>query len=539
MAHNPAAGTRSRRSARHRRRAINPSDFDALLLDVDGVVTRTAVVHAAAWKRLFDEYLEARAAREGTRFEPFDIPRDYRAYLDGKPRYDGVKSFLDSRGISLTYGTPEDSSDEETICGLGNRKNEYFRRLLRDGVNVFPSTIDLVREAKARGLAVAVVSSSKNCAAVLEAAGLPDLFDARVDGVEIVRLGLRGKPAPDMFLEAARRLGVEPARAVVFEDAVSGVQAGRDGGFGLVVGVDRAGHAAALKEHGADVVVADLGEIRIEPSREATGASATAVPHALDRLEEIDRCMDGKRVAVFLDYDGTLTPIVDRPDLAVMSEEMRTTVRALARWCTVAVVSGRDRADVERMVAVDSLIYAGSHGFDIAGPDGRSMQHPEGARYLPALRQAEDELRRDLAGIDGALVEGKKYAVAVHYRLVGKEHLPALRRVVNGVASRHPGLRKTGGKKIYELRPRLAWDKGKAVLWLLEALGLDASDVLSFYLGDDETDEDAFAALSDRGIGILVASRPQATAAHYLLRNPDEVKAFLQHLITRLGEAGA
>lgn len=527
---------------RGRSHLLDPEAFDALLFDLDGVVTRTAAVHAEAWKRLFDEYLAGRAERRGVVFEPFDIERDYRTWVDGRPRYDGVRSFLESRGISLPHGAPRDDPGAETICGLGNRKNEYFNRLLRQGgVEVFESTVALVQEARSRGMKVAVVSSSKNCADVLDAAGLADLFEARVDGVEVERLGLRGKPAPDMFLEAARRISVEPGRAVVFEDAVSGVQAGRAGGFGLVVGVDRAGQAGALRDAGADIVVSDLAQIALVPAGRDRGRGsrrvargAPSLPSALERLDEIAARAEGRRLAVFLDYDGTLTPIVARPELATMSEEMRAAVRDLAGLCSVAIVSGRDRADVEDMVRLDSLFYAGSHGFDIAGPGGRRLQHDQADRFVAALREAAGELRRNLGGTPGVIVEEKKYAVAVHYRLVHRRDVQAVKDAVGAVAARHPGLRKTGGKKVLELRPRVDWDKGKAVLWLLRALDLDAPDVLPVYLGDDETDEDAFAALRARGIGILVAEAVRPTHAGHLLRDPDEVRLFLQRLARTL-----
>jgi alpha,alpha-trehalase len=244
---------------------IDRRAFDAVLFDLDGVITKTAAVHASAWKRLFDEYLSHRSAREGgTSFEPFDIDRDYRTYVDGKPRYDGVQSFLASRSVVLPHGSPDDRPDAETVCGLGNRKNRYFQEhLRRHGVEIYAATVDFVRQARARGLRTALVSSSKNAGEVLEAAEISSLFDTRVDGVEVARLGLSGKPAPDMFLEAARRLGVSPLRAVVVEDAVSGVEAGRAGGFGLVVGVDRNGHAEALRRGGADIVVAELHQLAL------------------------------------------------------------------------------------------------------------------------------------------------------------------------------------------------------------------------------------------------------------------------------------
>jgi len=242
---------------------IDLAKFDAFLFDLDGVITRTAAVHARAWKRLFDEYLAGPAGGSGRRHAPFDLDVDYRRYVDGKPRLAGVRSFLASRGID---------SPPETVHGLGRRKTAYFLELLaREGVQVFESAVALLREARARGVRTAVVSSSRNCAAVLRAARLTTLFDVRVDGVELDRLGLAGKPAPGMFLEAARRLGVSAERAVVFEDATAGVEAARAGGFGLIVGVGAAEHAAELRALGADAVVADLGRVRLEgrPTRTA------------------------------------------------------------------------------------------------------------------------------------------------------------------------------------------------------------------------------------------------------------------------------
>lgn len=239
-------------------------DFDAVLFDLDGVVTQTANLHAIAWKELFDDYLRYRAAREGQPFRPFDLPADYRRYVDGKPRYAGVKSFLQSRGIALPEGEPSDDPAQETVCGLGNRKNSLFLELLKTrGAEVFDSTVALIRALKARGLKTAVVSSSVNCAEILAAADLTDLFDARVDGVDLTRFKFAGKPAPDTFLAAAARLGVTPARAVVVEDAIAGVQAGRNGRFGLVIGLARQGDYAALQENGADIVVDDLRAIEL------------------------------------------------------------------------------------------------------------------------------------------------------------------------------------------------------------------------------------------------------------------------------------
>lgn len=244
--------------------SLLPRDHDAVLFDLDGVLTRTAAVHAAAWKRLFDAFLERRARETGEPFAPFDLNLDYRRHVDGKPRQQGVADFLASRGIALPAGTPNDPPDAETAGALGALKDGYFaERLRRDGVETFADSIELVRCLREHDVKTAVVSASNNCAAVLEAAGIAELFDARVDGRDVTRLALKGKPAPDSFLEAARRLKVDPARAVVVEDAIAGVAAGRAGRFGTVIGVDRAGQSQALREAGADVVVTTLGQVRV------------------------------------------------------------------------------------------------------------------------------------------------------------------------------------------------------------------------------------------------------------------------------------
>jgi beta-phosphoglucomutase family hydrolase len=243
-------------------RVVSIDEYDAWLFDLDGVVTDTASVHAAAWKETFDGYLRRIADRDGTPFAPFEINPDYRLYVDGKPRYEGVDAFLRSRGIVLPWGSPEDPPDRETVCGIGNRKNAAFNHVLKArGVRVFGSSVAVIRALKTRGARVGVVTSSKNCDAVLAAAGIGDLFVVRVDGNVAVERGLAGKPEPDTFLEAARVLGAAPERSVVVEDAISGVRAGRKGGFGLVVGVARGNEPGALLEGGADVVVRDLAEL--------------------------------------------------------------------------------------------------------------------------------------------------------------------------------------------------------------------------------------------------------------------------------------
>ena len=239
-----------------------PDPIRACLFDLDGVLTQTAKVHAAAWKQMFDEYLSERAQRTGEPMRPFDEHDDYDDYVDGKPRYDGVRSFLESRGIELPQGTPEDPPGAETVDGLGNRKNELVLKLIHDqGGQAYDGSVRYVRAVRDAGLPRAVVSSSANCRDVLRAAGIEDLFDTVIDGVVAERDKLRGKPAPDTFLAGARALNIEPKDGVVFEDALAGVQAGHDGKFGFVVGVDRVGQREGLLAHGADIVVDDLAEL--------------------------------------------------------------------------------------------------------------------------------------------------------------------------------------------------------------------------------------------------------------------------------------
>jgi beta-phosphoglucomutase family hydrolase len=243
-----------------------PDSIRACLFDLDGVLTKTATVHAAAWTEMFNEFLRKRATQNGQPFVPFDPVKDYEQYVDGKPRIDGTSSFLESRGINLPDGREDDSPDAETNHGLGNRKNQILLHMLATkGVDVYVGSVRYVRAVRDRGLRRAVVSSSENCREVLEAAHIEDLFEVRIDGIVAKRDHLHGKPAPDSYLAAARALGLEPAAAAVFEDALAGVAAGRAGRFGYVVGVDRLGQADALRQHGADVVVTDLAELVGQP----------------------------------------------------------------------------------------------------------------------------------------------------------------------------------------------------------------------------------------------------------------------------------
>ncbi|MBA3273636.1 MAG: beta-phosphoglucomutase family hydrolase [Chthoniobacterales bacterium] len=240
---------------------ISRDRFDAVLFDLDGVLTSTAAIHAEAWKRMFDAYLASQEKGAGPHFHFFDIETDYKKYVDGKPRYEGVKSFLASRAIKLPHGDPNDPPGDTTVCALGNRKDAMVKQAIDEGrVQSFGSSIRWVRQLKQQGFKLAVVSSSRNCGPVLRAANIEHLFDTRVDGETLIELNLPGKPAPDSFLKAAEILGTTPSRSIVVEDAIPGVEAGAAGKFAMIIGVDREGHGQALRQHGASVVVRDLSE---------------------------------------------------------------------------------------------------------------------------------------------------------------------------------------------------------------------------------------------------------------------------------------
>ena len=236
--------------------------FESVIFDMDGVITKTALTHAAAWKKMFDEYLRKRETEHGEKFVEFTHTNDYLPYVDGKPRYKGVQSFLKSRNIKIPFGKPSDKPGTETCCGLGNRKNDAFNEVLdKEGVEVYPSTLALLDELKEAGIKLGVASSSKNCKPVLEKVNLLDIFDARVDGVVSAEKGLQGKPEPDIFTTACDMINADYSKSIVIEDAVSGVQAGVKGKFGLTIGIARENNVNELKEAGADIVVEDLNEI--------------------------------------------------------------------------------------------------------------------------------------------------------------------------------------------------------------------------------------------------------------------------------------
>jgi len=507
---------------------------------MDGVVTDTAAAHAAAWKQLFDEFLRQRAERDGCEFIPFDANAEYFEYVDGKPRFDGVQSFLASRGVDLPWGESGEGEQQETICGLGNRKDGYFNDWLGNNrVRAFPGTVEFIERLRDAGVKIGIFSSSRNMDAVVSSAGVDRLFDVRVDGRLMSRLGLPGKPDPAILDTEAEKLGLPADRCVVVEDAIAGVEAGRRGDFAFVVGIDRSGHAQALQEHGADLVVNDLSECRVG----ADGSFGLKMTDDLDpvsvRRDELSRRLGDHGLAVLLDYDGTLTPIVADYRKAFLPDAMRATLEALASRHTVAVVSGRDLADVRRLVGLDTVYYSGSHGFELAGPDDWQHTHGDAAEYLPDLDRAEAELTSALAAVPGHAIERKRFSIAVHYRQVDAERVAEVAAAVDELLEDNSRLVKGLGKKVFEIKPALNWDKGRAVELLLDTLGMSQDDTLAVYIGDDITDEAVFRVLRQPDLSIVIGDDNRVTSADFALEDCDDVRRFLDWLSATARGSGA
>lgn len=522
--------------------------FDVVIFDLDGVITKTAIVHAHAWKVAFDEYLRLRESRDGEAFREFTNDGDYLSFVDGKPRYEGVRSFLESRGINIHFGDSRDSEDKETICGIGNKKNAMFLKVLeQEGVEVYDSSIVLIKKLRAEGIRVGVASSSKSCKYILESAGIEDLFETRVDGVVSVELGLKGKPQGDIFVTATRNLGGTPCRAAIVEDALSGVQAARNGAFGFVIGLARKNNTDELMKGGADVVVSDLSEITIDDIEQWFHRTPRVLDEAWNKKGEeqgrgnikinpvYNSCgrelfCSGKKIAFFLDYDGTLSPIVQRPELAVISRQMRETIKQLAQKYTVSIVSGRMRENVQKLVGIDNIFYAGSHGFDIAGPRV-SMVHKQAQVAIPLVAEMVNKFKESIGSIEGVLIEDKKFSAAVHYRLVKEKHFGRIKDKVEEVTAAYKGFHLMRGKKVFEILPDIDWDKGKAVQWIMGALKISWEDVLVVYIGDDTTDENVFRFIRGRGVGILVSRDSKESAADFRVASTNEVREFLEKII--------
>ncbi len=385
-------------------------------------------------------------------------------------------------------------------------------------------TVDLARKLQGLGIAAAAYSSSPQCGQVLKAAGIDGLFGVCIDGIAGER-GTAEKPDPAVLLEAAHRLGVRSQRCVVVENSVAGVAAGRDGGFALIIGIDGTGGADVLGRHGADVVIADLADIAVH-----TGdRRISELPNALASYGQLIGITSARESMLFLDYDGTLSPIVSDPGAASLVDGAAEALELVSKVCPVAILSGRDLADVQSRVGIPGIWYAGSHGFELTAPDGTHHQNEPAAVFVPVLEQAAAELTQGLQQIPGVRVEHKRFAVAVHYREVEPERVAEIASAAHQVGAR-AGLRVTAGRMLVELRPDLDWDKGTTLAWIRDRIDATGSR-LPIYIGDDLTDEDAFDAVRFDGIGIVVGhdeDGDRKTAAQFTLKSPNQVSEFIQ-----------
>lgn len=491
-------------------------NFSGVVFDLDGVITRTANVHAHAWKATFDLFLKSYNNQA-----PFDLENDYLKYVDGKPRLDGIRSFLASRDINLPQ-TLKKKTGLESVEGIAKQKNKLFLEILeKESVDIYDSTVEWIKSLRKQQIKIGLISSSKNCRPIIQRARISHLFDVIIDGTDAEREDIAGKPAPDMFLRAADLLGLNPKQMILVEDAISGVEAGKKGKFALVIGLNRGNQKTALAKNGADLVVSDLSSLNL---------NRLTPKNALNQMDEIKKLCRTKKPAFFFDYDGTLTPIAPHPSQALLSEEMRTLLNTLSKQYIVAIISGRDRQNVEQHVGISHLFYAGNHGFDIAGPENVSFTLKDVKTYLNAIEKASKILERTIPSIKGAWVEKKKYSIAIHYRKTPENQIEKVKDLIKKISRDFNDLKLTKGKKIFELQPDINWDKGKALKWLLKLFKFNQKNTLPFYFGDDTTDEDAFLALDGVGIGICIQQTAKPTYADYVLDSPKQLSQFLNEL---------
>lgn len=483
-------------------------NLKAFIFDLDGVLTDTQRLHASAWEKMFNEFLSDRDQDAFT-------PADYRQFLDGKPRHDGIKSFLSSRDIRL--------SDKE-IQELGLKKNQYYLEELKaNGPGLIEESFSFVVQLSKKGVPMAVVSSSRNCRLIMNATGLSDYIEVIVDPFLADTHQLKGKPAPDYFLKACELLGFEAQECCMVEDAISGVEAGVRGGFKKVIGIKTNPSEISLKElrqAGAHQVVSSLWQI--DGTTELLKLrSAAALFSDMQRDQNL---------FLFLDYDGTLSEIVEEPWKAVPVEGIVPLISALGKMIPVCLITGRDTEVIKSFIDLPHIYYSTCHGFEINGPHNLHYELEEARALEPLFDKAREELTHLLEHHEGLVIERKTFGLAFHYRMIkSQEAAQEVISMVREYASLHQELKSKGGEEVIELLPNLNWDKGKALLKLYEVLSYKPSK-LPLFLGDGKTDEDAFREMLGWGYPVLVQESLRPTLASYQLKGPQEVKKFLEQL---------
>ena len=506
--------------------------IDGFIFDLDGVVTDTQEQHASAWKKMFNQFLEERRSQS----LPEEVLEDFRdsdyyEYLDGKPRKDGIKSFLVSRNIDLPYGESGDPEDAPTIEGLAKKKNRYYLELIdSEGVRIIHDTVDFIHHLREAHIPIALVSSSRNAHHILKKTGLESYFDAVVTPKEAEKKALKGKPSPDYFLEACKEIHKEPSSCAIVEDSLAGIEAGKSGGFQEVVGLDYHGNEdtlAALKERGADEAVSSLWDLQIVHQ-------VLPLPNILAHFDEVFTPEDELNYFLFLDFDGTLSPIVDVPSEAQALDELPEIIQKCTEHFRVCIITGRDSHVIMEKLRLNNVFYAACHGFEITSFPNFLYQVPEAKAAIPNLDQAEKKFAEEFSGIEGFVLERKKFGIALHYRMMkSPEAVSKLKDKVTKYVSSDSALKVREGEKVLEILPEVYWDKGMAMLKIYQVLGIHEKDLPPLYIGDGQTDEDAFREMETLGIPILASIGQRRSKAKYHLRGPVEVRDFLKKLLER------
>lgn len=500
------------------RSVIDPRRLDAVIFALEGVIVDTIAIRGAVWADFYREHYPDRPAL---------AERDHARIAAGASPADAVADGLAARGVTLPKGAPSDSPTAETAWGIAKLLDRGFSdRIAHDGVPVNEATIDLARRVRSAGLGIAVCSAGRHASEILDAAGVGDVFGA---GTTVVA----DETDAEALAEAARQLDTDPARTAVVQGSPTALAASRSGGFAVTIGVARAGHEELLRRAGADVVVTDVAQIEFR----AGTRRISRIPDALTSRHQSAALLRTRRPAVFLDFDGTIAEIVNQPTAATLVEGVATELSRLARHCPVGIISGRDLADVRARVGVPGIWYAGSHGFELVGPDGQHYENEEAAAAEPDLVRVTSTLCDRLRSVPGVLVESKRFAVSVHYRNVDAERVDEVISIACAAVAEEPRLRATGGRKVVEIRPDVDWDKGRALSWVLDHVGA-SDDLLPIYVGDDLTDEDAFDAIESSGFGIVVRhgeDGDRRSAARFAVDGPAQVHELLQRIADLVG----
>jgi alpha,alpha-trehalase len=500
-----------------------------VIFDMDGVVTQTAVLHFKAWKEIIDKLLYKIT---NYNIKPFS-ENEYFHYLDGMPRIDGMRNFLSARGFGMNK--LEDLYESIDACvqeACENKNRLLLSMLTEEKVEYFEDTIEFIKFLLKHNYLIAIISSSKNCKQILKNAKIDDLFPVCVDGILSEELGLQGKPDPAIFLEAAKRLNLAPHECIIVEDALAGVKAGKIGGFGGVIALDRRNRLHdEFAELDPDYILPDLSSKqtqlyhRLEKIKKGHLESAfNIVPLLFDLLN------NKTELVIFLDYDGTLTPIVGRPEHAVLSSAMHECLSQLSQHYLTIIISGRELANLKSHVNIPHIFYSGNHGFECEGPEQYNLTYQIGNEYIDDVNAVYQELYALFKNIKGCIVENKKFSLSVHYRLVNENLYEFISQQIDNALLNYPNLIRHYGKKVFEVHPNIQWNKGIAAAHILKQFKTKNNAIVPIYIGDDITDEDAFKKLGFRGITIKVTGEPLKTQAHYFLNSPMEVQEFLVHL---------